>query len=98
MKASLVAQMVKCLPEMRETGIQSLGSEDPLEKEMETYSLSHSSTLTWKTAWTEEPSRLESIGLQRVRHDWVRHDWETSLFFFFNLDENFFFFAGFFFF
>ena len=57
--------MVKCLPEMQETGIQSLGWEDPLEKEMET----HSSTLTWKTAWTEEPSRLQSIGLQRVRHD-----------------------------
>ena len=99
MKASLVAQMVKCLPEMRETGIQSLGSEDPLEKEMETYSLSHSSTLTWKTAWTEEPSRLESIGLQRVRHDWVRHDWETSLFFFFLIwMKTFFFFCGFFFF
>ena len=44
---------------------QSLGQEDPLEKEMET----HSSTLAWKIPWTEERSRLQSMGLQRVRHD-----------------------------
>ena len=56
--ASLVAQMVKCLPAMRETWVRSLGGEDPLEKEMET----HSSTLAWKIPWTEEPGRLQSNG------------------------------------
>ena len=60
----LVAQMVKYLPIMRETGVQSLGQEDPLEKEMAT----HSSTLAWKIPWTEEPGRLQSIALQRVGH------------------------------
>ena len=54
--------MVKYLPTMRETWVQSLGSEDPLEKEMATYC----STLTWKIPWTEEPGRLQSMGLQRV--------------------------------
>ena len=63
--ASLVAQMVKCLPAMWETWVRSLGREDPLEKEMAT----HSSTLAWKIPWMEEPSRLQSMGLQRVRHD-----------------------------
>ena len=61
----LVAQMVKRLPTMRETRVRSLGREDPLEKEMET----HSSTLAWKIPWTEEPGRLQSIGLQKVGHD-----------------------------
>ena len=60
-----MSQMVKCLPTMRETWVQSLGQEDPLEKEMAT----HSSSLAWKTPWTEEPGRLQSIGLQRVGHD-----------------------------
>ena len=65
-RTSLVAQMVKRLPTMRETWVQSLGQEDPLEKEMAT----HSSTLAWKIPWTEEHSRLlQSTGLQRVRHD-----------------------------
>ena len=59
---SLLAQMVKCLPTMREAGVQSLGREDPLEKEMTT----HSSTLAWKIQWTEEPGRLQSVGSQRV--------------------------------
>ena len=62
--ASLVAQMVKRLP-AKETRVRSLGWEDPLEKEMAT----HSSTLAWKIPWTEEPGRLWSMGLQRVRHD-----------------------------
>ena len=62
--ASLVAQRVKSLPAMRDTRIQSLGWEDPLEKEMAT----HSSTLAWKIPWTEKPGRLQSMGLQRVRH------------------------------
>ena len=57
--------MVERLPAMRETLVQSLGREDPLQKEMAT----QSSTLAWKTAWTEEPARLQSMGLQRVRHD-----------------------------
>ena len=50
--------MVKCLPTMRETQVQSLGREDPLEKEMTT----HSSTLAWKIPWTEEPGRLWPMG------------------------------------
>ena len=64
-RASLVAQMVKCLSAMREIQVQSLGWEDPLEKEMAT----HSSTLAWTIPWTDEPGRLQSMGLQRVRHD-----------------------------
>ena len=63
--ASLVAQMVKRLPTVQETWVRSLGQEDPLEKEMAT----HSSTLAWKIPWTEECSRLQSVGSQRVRHD-----------------------------
>ena len=63
--ASLVAQTVKRLPAMWETWVQSLGREDPLEKEMTT----HSSTLAWKIPWMEEPGRLQSMGLQRVGHD-----------------------------
>ena len=57
--------MVKCLPAMWEIWIQSLAQEDPLEKEMVT----HSSTLAWKVPWTEEPSRLQSMGSQRIGHD-----------------------------
>ena len=63
--ASLVAQMVKRLPAMRETRVQSLGWEDPLEKEM----AAHSSILAWKILWMEEPGRLQSMGSQRVGHD-----------------------------
>ena len=63
--ASLVAQTVKRLPTMRETQVRSLGQEDRLEKEMAT----HSSILAWKIPWTEDPGRLQSMGLQRVRHD-----------------------------
>ena len=57
--------MVKNPPAMQETWIQSLGQEDPLEKEMAT----HSSTLAWKIPWMEEPGRLQSVGLQRVELD-----------------------------
>ena len=56
--ASLVAQMVKHLPVTWETGVRSLGWEDPLEKEMAT----HSSNLAWKIPWMEEPDRLQSMG------------------------------------
>ena len=64
---SLVAQMVKHLPTMRETRVQSLGWEDLLEKEMAT----HSSTLAWKVPWTEKPGNLQSMGSQRVGHNWA---------------------------
>ena len=63
--ASLVAQMVKRLPTMPETRVQSLDQEAPLEKEMAT----HSSILAWKIPWREEPGGLQSMGSQRVRHD-----------------------------
>ena len=62
---TVVAQMVKCLPATQKTRVQSLGQEDPLEKEMAT----HSSALAWKILWTEEPGGLQSMGSQRVRHD-----------------------------
>ena len=65
--ASLVAQMVKNLPALWETGVWSLDLEDPLQKEMAT----HSSILAWKISWTEEPGGLQLMGLQRVGHDWV---------------------------
>ena len=65
LRASPVAQMVKSLPATWETGVPSLGREDPLEKEMVT----HSSTLAWKIPWTEEPGRLQSMGSQRPGHD-----------------------------
>ena len=55
----------KNLPAMRETWIRSLGQEDPLEKGMAT----HSSILTWRILWTEEPGELQSTGSQEVRHD-----------------------------
>ena len=63
--SSLVAQTVKRLPTVWETRVQSLGREDPLEKEMAT----HSSILAWKIPWTEEIGWLLSMGLQRVGHD-----------------------------
>ena len=62
---SLVTQTVKQLPVMWETWVQSLGQEDPLEKEMAT----HSSILAWKIPWTEDPGRLQSMESQRVGHD-----------------------------
>ena len=65
--ASLVAQRLKHLPAMWETQVRSLGQEDPLEKEIAT----HSSILAWRITWTEEADGLQSMGSQRVRHDWV---------------------------
>ena len=66
--ASLVAQRLKRLPPMRETWVQTLGWEDPLEKEMVT----HSSILAWRIPWTEEPGRLQSMGLQsQTRLKWL---------------------------
>ena len=56
--------MVKNLPAMQETQVQSLGQEDPLEKEM----VAQSSILAWRIPWTEEPGGLQSMGSQRVSH------------------------------
>ena len=61
----MVAQMVKNLPAMQETQVRSLGQEDPLEKGMAT----RSSIIAWRIPWTEEPGGLQSMRLQRVRHD-----------------------------
>ena len=65
--ACLVAQRIKHLPAMQETQVQSLGWEDPLEKEMAT----NFSILVWRIRWTEEPGRLQSTGSQIVRHNWA---------------------------
>ena len=64
-RTSLLAQMVKNLPAMQETWVQSLGWEDPLEEGMAIYS----SIPAWRIPWTEEPDELQSMGLQRVRHN-----------------------------
>ena len=64
-RASLVAQMVKNLPAMQETWVQSLGWEDALKKGTAT----HSNILAWRIPWTEEPGRLHSMGSQGVGHD-----------------------------
>ena len=64
---SLVAQTVKHLSTMQETWVPSLGREDPMEKEMAI----HSSTIAWKIPWIEEPGGLQSMGSQRVGHDWA---------------------------
>ena len=76
--AFLVAQMVKNLPTVQETWVQSLGREDPLEKGLAT----HSSILAWRIPWTEEPGRLQSMGLHRVRLDGVTNTctvWQNHL-------------------
>ena len=64
-RASLVAQSLKHLPEMRETWVPSLGQEDPLEKEMAT----HSSIIAWRIPCVKEPGGLQSMGSQRVGHN-----------------------------
>ena len=64
-RTSLVAQKVKRLPTMRETWVQFLDQEDPLEKGMST----HPSVLAWRIPWKEEPGGLQSVGLQRVGYD-----------------------------
>ena len=78
----LVAQRLKRLPAMRETWVRSLGRQYPLEKEMAT----HSSILAWRIPWMEEPRGLQSMGSQRVRHDWT-----TSLSNVIRVTSNFFF-------
>ena len=62
LRISLMTQLVKNLPAMQETWVPFLGQEDPLEKEMAT----HSSILAWKIPWTEEPGKLQSMGLQEL--------------------------------
>ena len=64
--ASPMAQWVKNAPAVQETQVPSLRREDSLEKEMAT----HTNILAWRIPWTEEPGRLQSMRLQRVRHDW----------------------------
>ena len=72
-----MAQIVKNLPAMQETWIQFLSQEDPLEKGMAT----HSSILTWRIPWTWELGRLQSMGSQRVRGDWVTNNFTfTNIF------------------
>ena len=61
----VMAQMVKNLPAMQKTWVQSLGWEDPLEEKMAT----RSRILAWKIPWTEEPGKLQSMGSQRVGHN-----------------------------
>ena len=73
------AQMIKNPPSMWETWVRSLGREDPPEDGMAT----HSSIITWRIPWTEEPGRLQSMGSQRVGHDWeTKHNnsafWDVS--------------------
>ena len=68
--------MVKDLPAVWETWVRSLGWEDPLEKGMATYS----SILAWRIPWTEEPGGLQSMGLQRVGHDWATFTFNSVLF------------------
>ena len=69
-----VAQMVKNLSAMQETWVWSLGWEDPLEKEMAT----HSSIFAWRLPRTEEPGRPQSMGSQRVRHNWATNTTTTK--------------------
>ena len=64
-KISQVAQWVKNLPEVQEMWVRFLGWKDPLEENTPT----HSNILAWRIPWTEEPSRLQSMGSQKVRHD-----------------------------
>ena len=64
-----VAQMVKNLPAVWETWVSSLGQEEPVDKGMAT----HSSIHAWRIPWTEKPGRLQSMGLQRLEHDWANN-------------------------
>ena len=89
--AFLVAQIVKHLVAMWQTQVWSLGWEDPVEKEMAT----HLRTLVWKIPWTEKPGRLQSLGSQRVRYNWVTslNTLEILILFFFFLAGGFYFFS-----
>ena len=80
----MVAQTVKRLPTMWETWVQSLGWEDLLEKDI----APHSSILAWKIPWMEEPGWLQSVGSQRVRHDWATSLSFLSLSFVYGLEKE----------
>ena len=69
------AQTVKNPPAMQETQVRSLGRADPLQKGMAT----HSTVLAWRIPWTEEPGGLQSMGLQRVRQDWVTNTFVSTV-------------------
>ena len=69
-----LSPLVKNLPAVQETWVQSLSWEDPLEKEMAT----HSSILAWKISWTEEPGGPQSMGSQRVGHDWATNTYTLA--------------------
>ena len=74
--SSLVVKMVGNLPAMKETWVWSLCEEDSLEKGIAT----HSSILAWRIPWTEEPGGLQSVGLQRVRQDWMTFTFRGELY------------------
>ena len=76
LRAFFVAQTVKNLPAMRMTLVRTLGQEDPLEKEMAT----HSNILAWRIPWTEDPGGLQSMGSQRVAHNWLANTFTLSLY------------------
>ena len=76
--------MVKNLPGMQETWVWSLAREEPLEKG----TVTHSSILAWRIPWTEEPGRVQTIGSQRVRHDWAGALFPFSLHFEFTQKES----------
>ena len=76
LRASLVAQLVKNLPAMQETQVQSLDWENPLEKEIAT----QSSILAWRIPWTGHPGGLQSMGSQRIGHDWDTHFHFSSMY------------------
>jgi len=71
-----VAQTIKNPRAMQETQVRSQGWEDPLEKGMET----HSSILAWKILWTEDPAGLQSMGLQKVEHNWAANTFTLEIF------------------
>ena len=80
----IVEQTVNNLSAMQETQVQSLGQEDPLEKGMAT----NSSILAWRIPWTEETSWLQSMGSQRIQHDWAPNKWLNNIFYGRQLQKN----------
>ena len=75
--------MVKNLPAMQKIWVQSLGQEESLDKEMAT----HASILAWRIPWTEEPGELQSMGSQRVRHNWATNTIKLPMTFFTELEQ-----------
>ena len=75
LSVTLIAQLVKNLPAMQETPVQSLGWEDPLEKGIAI----HFNILVWRIPWTEEPGEIQSMGSQRVRHSWATNTYIKNI-------------------